>query len=146
VCVDHLIIILTQGPLQVKDAHIYAYLSSLRATRSGVWIPVGARFSAPVQTGAGAHAARGTRNDVTTWRIGMSYWISKATCTNAHAHANVPGHQYPRARAHTDIYVKLTDFSRQQWFANAPQYRVIRTLFVLLYLVASAYFYITQFE
>jgi len=30
---------------------------SLRVGRSGDWIPVGARFSAPVQTGRGAHPA-----------------------------------------------------------------------------------------
>jgi hypothetical protein len=39
--------------------------------------------------------------DVTTWRIRFTYWISKATCTYAHAHAYAPG--YPHARTHTLI-------------------------------------------
>jgi hypothetical protein len=41
------------------------YNDSLRAGRSGDRIPVGARFSAPVQTGRGAHLAsytKGTRS------------------------------------------------------------------------------------
>ena len=33
------------------------YSDWLRAERSGIRIPVGARFSAPVQTGPGAHPA-----------------------------------------------------------------------------------------
>ena len=36
------------------------YSHSLRAVRSGDWIPLGVRFSAPVQTGPGAHPAPST--------------------------------------------------------------------------------------
>jgi hypothetical protein len=66
---------------------------------------------------------RGATNDVTIWRIRFACWISKATCTYAHAH--------------TDQYVILTAFEQQQWLANAPQCYVIRTLPVLLYFSLS---------
>jgi hypothetical protein len=45
--------------------------------------------------------ARGATNDVTTWRIGVACWISKATCTHAHAQADAPGHAC--MRAHTRV-------------------------------------------
>ena len=45
---------------------------------------------------------------VTIWRIRVAFWISKATCTYTHAHA--------RTHAHTDDYVIVTAFPRQQWF------------------------------
>ena len=37
-------------------------------------------------------------NDVKIWRIRVACWISKATCTFAHAHAHQPG--YPHAHTH----------------------------------------------
>ena len=43
--------------------------------------------------------ARGATKDVTTWRIRVAGWISKATCTHAHAHTL--GHSRARLRTHT---------------------------------------------
>ena len=42
-------------------------------------------------------------------------------------------HAHKRTHARTDQHVKLIAFPRQQWFANAPQYYVVRTLPVLFY-------------
>jgi hypothetical protein len=60
--------------------------------------------------------ARGATNDVTTWRLRMECWVSKATCTHTH----------------TDKYVIFIAIPRQQWFANASPCYVIHTLSVLL--------------
>jgi hypothetical protein len=49
------------------------------------------------------------------------------TCT--FPRAQTPTRMHTRARIRTNI---LNTFSRQQWFENAPQWCVIRTLFVLL--------------
>ena len=70
---------------------------------------------------------RAATNDVTLWRIRVACWISKATCTHAHAHAQPLGHKHTCARAHTDKYVILIAFPRQQQFAKAPQCYVICT-------------------
>ena len=77
--------------------------------------------------------ARGATNDVTTWRIHVACWKSKATCTYAHAHSQAPGYMHARTHAHADQYVILIAFPRQQWFANAPQCCFTRTLPVLLH-------------
>ena len=40
-------------------------------------------------------------NDVTIWRIRVTYWISKATCTYAYAHA----HGRTQALSHTQAQI-----------------------------------------
>jgi hypothetical protein len=35
-------------------------------------------------------------NDVTIWRMRVACWISKATCTHAHEHAQTPYHSHAR--------------------------------------------------
>jgi hypothetical protein len=67
---------------------------------------------------------RGVTNDVTTWRIRVACWISKATCT------------YARTRTHTHKYVIIIAFTQQQWFENAPEYDM-RTLCVLFKIVGK---------
>ena len=68
------------------------------------------------------------KTNVTIWRILFACWVSKATCTHAHARAHAPGHPRTHARTHTHTqkYIILNAFPRQPWFANAPQYSVIR--------------------
>jgi hypothetical protein len=44
---------------------------------------------------------RGVTNDVTTWRIRVACWISKAICTYAQAHARVSTCTHARASVHT---------------------------------------------
>ena len=45
--------------------------------------------------------ARGATNDVTTWRIRLACWISKATRTLVLPDAHAPGHPHLGIRAHT---------------------------------------------
>jgi hypothetical protein len=58
---------------------------------------------------------RGDTNDVTIWRIRFACWISKATCTQAHAHSHAPWYTHARARTHTWKYVIIINFPQQQW-------------------------------
>ena len=58
---------------------------------------------------------RGATDDVTTWRIRLVCWISKATCTYSHARALT--HRPTR-----NIY-----FPQQQWLAKTPHCYVICT-------------------
>jgi hypothetical protein len=74
--------------------------------------------------------ARGVTNYVTIWFIQVAYWISKATCTQAHAHAHAP-EAHAGTRANTQIS-NMYSFSTATIIANAPQCYVIRTLAVLL--------------
>jgi hypothetical protein len=57
--------------------------------------------------------------------------LVKTTSTYVHVQAHAPGYPHAltqsRARMHTDQQVVVIASSRQQWFANAPQYYVIRT-------------------
>ena len=59
----------------------------------------------------------------------VACWISKATRSHAHAYVHAPGHPPPP----THKYIILTVFTRQQWYANAPQCYVIHTLSVLVF-------------
>jgi hypothetical protein len=62
----------------------------------------------------------GATNDVITWRIRVTCWINKPTCTYAHAHAHVHAPGYPHARTHaqacTHRPICNTAFPLQQWF------------------------------
>jgi hypothetical protein len=81
--------------------------------------------------------AREATNDVTVWRIRVTFWISKVTRVYARAHSHALGHlhAHTRSRAHTDKCVINITFPQQQWFANTPHCYVISTLPVLLFLV-----------
>jgi hypothetical protein len=70
--------------------------------------------------------ARGDTNDVTMRCIRVA-WISKGTCTHAHAHDHFLLH--PNARAHIQIFIS---FPEKQWFTKALQCYVVHTLPVLL--------------
>jgi hypothetical protein len=60
--------------------------------------------------------ARGATNDVTTWHIRVAYWISKATCTDAHSHK----------------YVILIAFPRQQWLRERSS--MLRCTYIVCFL------------
>ena len=70
---------------------------------------------------------RWATNDVTIWRIRISCWISKATCTHTHAH--VRARARTRARAHTYIH-KYVIFFLFFHGNNASLTRLIVTLYV----------------
>ena len=84
---------------------------------------------------------RKATNDVTIWHMRVACWISKSTCTHAHSHAHALGHTH----AHTHNYVIFIAFSRDQWFANAPQCYVIRTLSVLLVFRISRFLSLSKY-
>jgi hypothetical protein len=65
----------------------------------------------------------GATNDVTIWRIRITFWMRKAT--RAHTHT------------HTHLYIILTAFPRQQWFANPPRPYVTCKLTVLFIVAAG---------
>jgi hypothetical protein len=65
--------------------------------------------------------ARGATNDITIWCVWIACWISKATCSQAHAHAYAPVHKH--ARAHSQIHTHtnicyLCFFYRQKWLGT----------------------------
>jgi hypothetical protein len=64
-------------------------------------------------------------NDDTVWHIRVACWISKAP------HSRAP--TLARAHTHTDRYVILIAFPRQQCLPKAPRLYVIRTLPVLYF-------------
>jgi hypothetical protein len=88
--------------------------------------------------------SRRTANGVTTWSIWVVCCISKATCTHSHIHSHASCHKHARARTHK--YVILIAFPRQQWFANAPIYHVMRILPYLLYHVMRILPYLLYFN
>jgi hypothetical protein len=70
------------------------------------------------------------RPQMTVWRIGVEYWISKTTRVQPHAHALAYPHT--SARAHTQKCAICNVSHDNSGFANTPQYYVIHTLPVLL--------------
>jgi hypothetical protein len=66
-------------------------------------------------------------------RIRVAYWISKATCTHARAHAHRQSHKH----AHTSIII--TAFRDDNVYANAPHCCGIRTLRVFFQWVSGAF-------
>jgi hypothetical protein len=76
-------------------------------------------------------------NDVIIWHMHVTRWISKAIHAYVHSHAHALGHTY--THTHTHKYVIFIAFARQQWFANAPQCYVIRTLCIFLSTTFNVY-------
>ena len=74
-------------------------------------------------------------NDITIWHIRVVCWISKATCTYAHAHTHAPGYPHACTHAHACAHRPVSNTYccfKTKIFANAPQYYVICTLHLLL--------------
>ena len=66
------------------------------------------------------------------WHRGALYaWLVRL-------HAPAPVHRHPPLPTHTK-YEILNAFAQHQWFRNAPQCYVIRTLYVLLYVPVSEF-------
>jgi hypothetical protein len=59
------------------------------------------------------------------WRH-VAWWISKATCAQVHAHARAS----VRARTHTQKYVILIAFPRQQWFRERASVLYVHCLYL----------------
>ena len=59
---------------------------------------------------------RGVTNDVTMRHIRVACWMSKSTCIYSHAHMHAQSFTLAHTRAHTQKYVILIVFARQQWF------------------------------
>jgi hypothetical protein len=69
---------------------------------------------------------------LTIWRR-VVCWISKATHAQAHASARAPRHTH--THTHTEIRNPYFFSHDDNSFVNAPQYYVIRTLPLLLFLI-----------
>jgi hypothetical protein len=82
-------------------------------------------------------------NDVTVGHIRVACWISKATCTFAHAHA--PAYPYAGTHAHAWIHRPISNvaFPRQQWFAISSQIAPLVYTYLFLQNVKqfSSFFY-----
>jgi hypothetical protein len=75
--------------------------------------------------------ARGATNDVTTWRIRVACWMSKATRTLVLPDAHAPGHPHLGMRTHTHTNRYTYCFPRQQRFrerASTLRYTYIACL------------------
>jgi hypothetical protein len=85
-------------------------------------------------------------NDITTWRIRVACWISKATCTYAHWPAHAPGYPHTSTRTHakTEQYIIFIAFPRQLGFMNALHCYVTRTLAVLFPYLVQRYVLISE--
>jgi hypothetical protein len=73
---------------------------------------------------------RGATNDVTVLRVRVTCWISKATCTYAHAHARVPTHTHALARMHTQTSKSYYCFSRATMIRERASCYVTRAMTV----------------
>jgi hypothetical protein len=74
---------------------------------------------------------RGATKDVKTWRIHFVCWISKVTCTHAHAHADAP--EYPHASTHVHS-CKQTNRQYLLFFHsnNGSRTRLVVTLYTYI--------------
>jgi hypothetical protein len=88
--------------------------------------------------------ARGTTSDVTVWRVRVACWISKVTCTRAHAPAHISGHTHARVHALACIqkYVIFIAFPQQQWLRECTS--VLRDAYIACLVCIYVYTYVAH--
>jgi hypothetical protein len=77
---------------------------------------------------------RGAANDVRIWCIRIACWISKATCTQAHAHARA----HASARAHKHIHTQICNI---YCFSTATMIHEHASLLRYTYIVCLIIYY-----
>ena len=65
---------------------------------------------------------RGASNDATVWPIRVACWISKATCTHAHAQAHALGHTHGHKLTHTHTHTR-TQICNTYYLSTATMIR-----------------------